>query len=816
MGCSASVKVSPEENSTETRNKTNEFIERANEGRSKTKEKFSDRNFGQNDKTQIQKESQEDDEETLTTDEVIPHNSSNISSDLVAKTEEDGLQTYEKERTGSVEHDKNLQNNIEKSHTFNRSTDSRSEILENEITTEREEIGEENLFSSFDDSRNISREEEVLSETVLVKKDNDDQTRNEIQQDKEDPSANKEVIPVDSSSVTSGLVSKIENASDTEIEKNIEHEEENNESTKEFPTTDLNSPDILENETTTEQNEHRLEEFSNTSDNIREINMDEKVSTKITLEEKEDFTAIDQHALSAPEEVKASINTLADYLLKPANSDSKKARVIFIWIADNIRYNTEGFFSGQYGETDAESVLQSGTSVCSGYANLFEALCTVAGLPVKVISGFSKGFGYSPEDPFTPMTKTNHAWNVVRIDGYWRFVECTWGAGFLDKNNSFQKKLKPFYFFTEPKHFINDHFPWNSEEEGFSNSWQLLDNPISLETYNKALNLEHSAMMWNVFPLTHKEGIVKGHEEIVIEIEDKDEFLCDTTSKLYDMKTGLSCNEFIFLRQERSGVYSISIRPPSNGKYELTIFGKVDKSEKTYQSLMTYLIKFSDVSKKFSPYPENNGQMWGMNHEAFDNGFLKTENNQVPVKIISKDGFVDRTFATTRNVPTLEKIIPASKKLPWSKEKYSLVTTTPTSLNIKACFPDMDFYKLELMCQRVDGNDDLYHNMACFLIECTKPADPCLGYPKAYPQAQTYGCKLIEPLSAQLPANTTVTCRFQSPLVVKAMVAKTSMTQNGDEWSCTVTTPSCGTAFYISGNIDDGNSYYRLYQFDII
>lgn len=40
------------------------------------------------------------------------------------------------------------------------------------------------------------------------------------------------------------------------------------------------------------------------------------------------------------------------------------------------RYNTEGFFGGQYGETDAESVLQSGTSVCNGYANLFEALCT--------------------------------------------------------------------------------------------------------------------------------------------------------------------------------------------------------------------------------------------------------------------------------------------------------------------------------------------------------------------------------------------------------------------------------------------------------
>lgn len=40
------------------------------------------------------------------------------------------------------------------------------------------------------------------------------------------------------------------------------------------------------------------------------------------------------------------------------------------------RYDTEGFFSGQYSETDAESVLQSGTSDCGGYVNLFKALCT--------------------------------------------------------------------------------------------------------------------------------------------------------------------------------------------------------------------------------------------------------------------------------------------------------------------------------------------------------------------------------------------------------------------------------------------------------
>lgn len=120
------------------------------------------------------------------------------------------------------------------------------------------------------------------------------------------------------------------------------------------------------------------------------------------------------------------------------------------------------------------------------------------------------------------------------------------------------------------------------------------------------------------------------------------------------------------------------------------------------------------------------------------------------------------------------------------------------------------------MCKRVDGDDDLYHNMACFLIECIKPADPCPGYPKVYPQAQTYGCKLIEPLSAQLPANTTVTCRFQSPLIVKSMASDTKMTRDGDEWSCTVTTPSSGTRFDISGNTDGTHTFWTLFQYDVI
>lgn len=157
------------------------------------------------------------------------------------------------------------------------------------------------------------------------------------------------------------------------------------------------------------------------------------------------------------------------------------------------------------------------------------------------------------------MKKIDYVWNVVCIDGYWCFVECIWGVGFLDKNNLFQKKFEMFYFFIELKYFINVYFFWNFEEEGFFNLWQLFENLIFFEIYYKVLKLEYSVMMWNVFLLMYKEGIVQVYEEIVIEIEDKNEFFCGIMFKIYDMKIGLFCNEFIFLWQEKFGLFLIFI-----------------------------------------------------------------------------------------------------------------------------------------------------------------------------------------------------------------------------------------------------------------
>lgn len=71
------------------------------------------------------------------------------------------------------------------------------------------------------------------------------------------------------------------------------------------------------------------------------------------------------------------------------------------WIINNVYYD------GNYEFYGADMILR-GYGVCDGYSKAFYMLCQAAGIPVGRVSG------------------GNHAWNVLKLNNQWYYVDPTW------------------------------------------------------------------------------------------------------------------------------------------------------------------------------------------------------------------------------------------------------------------------------------------------------------------------------------------------------------------------------------------------------
>jgi len=194
---------------------------------------------------------------------------------------------------------------------------------------------------------------------------------------------------------------------------------------------------------------------------------------------------LDQFAFNTDARYTTDVRTLAAYLGKEADSDYEKARVIFAWVAKNIRYDDYGYNTGKLVDQKPESVLKNRRSVCDGYAQLYKALGEAMGLEVEKVSGYAKGYAYRPGTAFA---RTNHAWNAVKIANRWILVDPTWAAGSATAVNGKLKtiyKYDPFWFDVDPYTFLFSHMPINPD-------YQSIVKPITLAQYQQLPDVDAS------------------------------------------------------------------------------------------------------------------------------------------------------------------------------------------------------------------------------------------------------------------------------------------------------------------------------------
>jgi hypothetical protein len=187
------------------------------------------------------------------------------------------------------------------------------------------------------------------------------------------------------------------------------------------------------------------------------------------------YNAIDKVVLTYPKHFN-STEDLAQRIQKDFRSDYDKARAIYSWIALNIKYDYQAYLkppevvSFSY-RTEAEKQNQialikektwqkafnSDKAVCEGFTLLYQRLAALVGLKSQVIRGDSKR---ALSDIGREKSYSNHAWNIVEVDGKWLLLDVTWGQGYYDTNRkTMVNHFTSVYFDTDPKYFFAKHFP---------------------------------------------------------------------------------------------------------------------------------------------------------------------------------------------------------------------------------------------------------------------------------------------------------------------------------------------------------------------
>lgn len=146
------------------------------------------------------------------------------------------------------------------------------------------------------------------------------------------------------------------------------------------------------------------------------------------------------------EEDTETITNLAVEITKGKQSDYDKALSISEWVADNIYYDMDAYYSGSY-LTDVMSTLELRRSVCSGYANLTAALLRSINIPAKIVSGFALGLGTSGTWDGVYHDSSNHAWNEAYVDGRWIIIDTTWNSSNIYENEEYYPREKDYRYF---------------------------------------------------------------------------------------------------------------------------------------------------------------------------------------------------------------------------------------------------------------------------------------------------------------------------------------------------------------------------------
>lgn len=106
-----------------------------------------------------------------------------------------------------------------------------------------------------------------------------------------------------------------------------------------------------------------------------------------------------------------TINSILNSIIKPEMTEAEKIRTVHNWIVCNTTYDID-YYNRDDSFNHVSNLLNNKTGVCQGYSVTFYIFMKQMGIPCTLIMGNADN--------------VSHAWNAVKLDGSWYYVDVTW------------------------------------------------------------------------------------------------------------------------------------------------------------------------------------------------------------------------------------------------------------------------------------------------------------------------------------------------------------------------------------------------------
>jgi Transglutaminase-like superfamily/Domain of unknown function (DUF5050) len=135
------------------------------------------------------------------------------------------------------------------------------------------------------------------------------------------------------------------------------------------------------------------------------------------------------------------IKKIIKQTIKSSDSEFDKVKAIHDYIVLNAAYDWDNYKKGQVPDSSytAYGLLINGQAVCEGYAQTMQLLLKEAGIEAHFVTGKANGGA--------------HAWNLVKVDGEYYYVDATWDDPVPNRAGEISYK----YFLTPAAALKKDH-----------------------------------------------------------------------------------------------------------------------------------------------------------------------------------------------------------------------------------------------------------------------------------------------------------------------------------------------------------------------